>query len=832
MNNKKNLVIYIISILLISLLTFPNAKADFIITNTQNEAVVCPGSTALFTSVIDGTGDFTVNLEGSASSFSTVVPLGFSLIAEQKTLFIYSTPNSRVLPGKYDLTLVVNDGSIIKKTSFIINVGDCHKITVTGSESKQVCGCNSERYSFLIKNDGNFQETYDLSLGGSSSSWSKLSETVTTLNPGEVKQVFADINVPCNTKGVFDIILIAKSRSSLASSSAKSSIDVRKCYDYTASIGKNFISFCEKTDQKIPIKIKNDATEKNSYKLSISGPEWANLDRKNIFLEGLAEETLNLVLAPDYGIKGDFDINVKIEDNNGKLKTESNVKASVKQCNNVEVLIPIESDRICQGLDKVYEISVKNTGEFPKLFNLLKNQEFIRTDKDSLNLNPGEEKKLALEVDASQNVPSGLYELTITAQASDTDKIKNSDSFNLDIISGKECYKPEIKAQDIKLKQDSSISQAIEIFNSGKFETTYNLGISGTASNFIQLNPATLTIKPGKSEVVYLYASPSITTKPGIYKATIFIRSKDTDTILGTKNIDIDVLSSSEVLTEPVTETTITNKTEEKKEGLFTRLNKWFENLLAENQTNKTLTGQVTQNITKEEIKDISELKQINENTKFKYNNEEHELLITSVKNDSVVIVIKSNVTAFSLKINQEKEVDVNGDGKKDIVVKLLKIENSKPVVEVKEINQIQELQQQKSSTNLKYIYAGAALIIIIILILVFRRQISGFFEEDKETEKRIPRKRKQEEEFIDEEVKELKIGRYVIALILIIIIVYLFRRFNFIEKLNPYRFFVLGALVLLLIIVILVKYWEEISDFFEEEEETPKKDNNRRKKK
>src|SRR3989338_4201288 len=165
-NKKKNLTLSIFLIILLSLISPPNVNADFTVTNTQNEAVVCPGSTALFTSVVEGTGDFTVNLEGSASSFSTVVPLGFSLIAESKTLFIYSTPNSRVLPGRYDLTLVVNDGSIIKKTNFIINVGDCHKIAVSSQQQKQVCGCNTERYSFLVKNEGNFQETYHLTIVG------------------------------------------------------------------------------------------------------------------------------------------------------------------------------------------------------------------------------------------------------------------------------------------------------------------------------------------------------------------------------------------------------------------------------------------------------------------------------------------------------------------------------------------------------------------------------------------------------------------------------------------------------------------------------------------
>ena len=149
------------------------------------------------------------------------------------------------------------------------------------------------------------------------------------------------------------------------------------------------------------------------------------------------------------------------------------------------------------------------------------------------------------------------------------------------------------------------------------------------------------------------------------------------------------------------------------------------------------ITGRnIIDNTTK--IKDIKDLSRVTENTKFVYNNEEHELLISNIKNDSVVVVIKSNSTAFQLSINQEKDVDINDDGKKDIKIRLLKIENGIPSLEVKEISLETENKKSLSEKfginfNIRYLYAGLALIAVVIIILLFRNQISEFLEDDEE---------------------------------------------------------------------------------------------------
>ena len=215
--------------------------------------------------------------------------------------------------------------------------------------------------------------------------------------------------------------------------------------------------------------------------------------------------------------------------------------------------------------------------------------------------------------------------------------------------------------------------------------------------------------------------------------------------------------------------------------------------------------------------------------------------MISNIKNDSVIVVIKSNSTAFQLSINQEKDVDVNGDGKKDIKIRLLKIENDIPSLEVKEISLETENKKSLSEKfginfNIRYLYAGLALIAVVIIILLFRNQISEFLEDDEEQIAKKTSRNENEEEQEDadnledessEKVKELKIGRYVIALILLAIIYFVFRKYDLIEKLNPYRAFILGALIVLLIIIILVKYWNSMTDFFEEEDK-PKKKNNK----
>ena len=77
---------------------------------------------------------------------------------------------------------------------------------------------------------------------------------------------------------------------------------------------------------------------------------------------------------------------------------------------------------------------------------------------------------------------------------------------------------------------------------------------------------------------------------------------------------------------------------------------------------------------------------------KFDLNDEEHLITADSIKNNSVTISVQSEKKIIVLIIGEEKTIDINGDGKEDILVKLKKIENEKAYFKIKKVNETENI--------------------------------------------------------------------------------------------------------------------------------------------
>lgn len=73
----------------------------------------------------------------------------------------------------------------------------------------------------------------------------------------------------------------------------------------------------------------------------------------------------------------------------------------------------------------------------------------------------------------------------------------------------------------------------------------------------------------------------------------------------------------------------------------------------------------------------------VGQTAKFSINNEEHELKVDSVTSNLVTVIIQSNKITITLQVGEDKEIDLDKDGKKDIKIKLEKIENNKPIIKI-----------------------------------------------------------------------------------------------------------------------------------------------------
>ncbi len=70
----------------------------------------------------------------------------------------------------------------------------------------------------------------------------------------------------------------------------------------------------------------------------------------------------------------------------------------------------------------------------------------------------------------------------------------------------------------------------------------------------------------------------------------------------------------------------------------------------------------------------------------FDLNNETHSIKVNSVTQNSVTLTIHSEPINVTLTVGEEKEVDLNGDGKPDLVIKLISITNGVPNLYIQKI--------------------------------------------------------------------------------------------------------------------------------------------------
>ncbi|MBS3172676.1 hypothetical protein J4438_03830, partial [Candidatus Woesearchaeota archaeon] len=401
MSDKK--VLYFMLIILIIPLVLGAESFTFYSGATIDD--VCPRSTGLFNDVVKNTGDkpveLTISSSGTASVFSTTVPTGFVLMPGQiKNIYSYVTPMSSVDVGDYVLNLESNGNGLSNVITHNFKVKDCYIYSFKAIDNlKNVCPCEDEKYAFEIKNNGEYTETYVLSVEGNYKDNVVLSQNSLTLNQGELKVIYAYVKSGCNDQGDFEFTVKVTPENGRLIGSQTVRLAVDSCYNFDITTEKDLVNMCEHSKETISISVKNDGTTNNVYNLELEAPAWANLENNKLEIGSGQTKTVNLELVPDYGVEGNFQIKFNAIPEKGTLKAQNTFNVNVKKCYDISVEIEKDKDKICNALENEYNVLVRNLGEQNKEFFVsLDGPSWAELDKTSVDLNAGEESSLKLTV--------------------------------------------------------------------------------------------------------------------------------------------------------------------------------------------------------------------------------------------------------------------------------------------------------------------------------------------------------------------------------------------------------------------------------------------------
>ena len=559
-----------VTIVCFLLLVTPFTLAQLAVEPGTKSQTLCQRETGLFTYTIknldDVTRTFTVSRQGSAAGWTSTVPNGFTLLAgAAKTVYTYVTPLQSVSPGDYDLQLVIASDDAIKTVSETIAVQDCYSGEIGSSTTSQmVCPEGVAQYDFTLVNTGNFLETYHLVPVGPLADQTTLSEPVKTLAAGERVTIKVFVRAPKESRG-YTVTVQATGEKSKKTDSYTVDLRVGSCYDFLVEVlaESDTYNFCEHTQVTVPITITNTGTTTNTFVIATTGPSWSQFDRYTLTLVGGAKGTIDLILAPDFGISGDFSIPLSVIPQYGEQKAMTTLQVKVNQCHGVAVDLIGDETKLCNGMSSEFVAQVTNTGTDKKEYNLnIEKPGWVGFyGEKNLTLAPGANRMLRFIATPGNDVAAGTYILHVLARATDASRVTAvaEDTLAITTVPVRECYLPTltVPVTDLTVYEDSSLTVPLTLTNTGITKAHYNLILTGSASSFAQLSPSAITIDSGKSDIIFLYLAPTPELALGDYTAQVSVRLVDS-TFLTQQDLAIEVTddaSRQTIIPEIVQET-------------------------------------------------------------------------------------------------------------------------------------------------------------------------------------------------------------------------------------------------------------------------------------
>ncbi|MFA5175795.1 MAG: hypothetical protein WC413_00855 [Candidatus Nanoarchaeia archaeon] len=399
-------LIIVLSVFLIVIL---NVNASII--SETNEVSLCPENTHLFLDIIKNDGNseqqYTVDLYGSALPWSASIPKGFVLKpGDIRSIYTYVTPMSNTPPGKYDLYIDVVSGASLEKAHHSIIINNCNMVKSV-KISQPTTQIQTQKPIIIEK----IVEV------------PKIIEKRVVVEKPVIKTVVQEKQVvqekPVTIKNT------------------TKTVKVKPNYNFTVYIDRNYADICDHSQDIIPITIENTGDEINKFDISKDAPKWVHLDKKSLIIPAKTSQKFNLILEPDYNIKGIFDVKLTIDPDKGNTKAKGLVKAEVKSCNFGEVAFLSKKEEICSPVTDTFTATIKNSGSIANTYTLsLDAPEFIIFNTKTVTVSPGQEEVVLMKINNSFIKP-GTYKFKLESTLSS--KVKSSDEMELIVLTEKQC---------------------------------------------------------------------------------------------------------------------------------------------------------------------------------------------------------------------------------------------------------------------------------------------------------------------------------------------------------------------------------------------------------
>jgi P pilus assembly chaperone PapD len=301
----------------------------------------------------------------------------------------------------------------------------------------------------------------------------------------------------------------------------------------------NDVCSCGFSEQELYIQNSGQIYSNYLVTLDSKSAKYSTVLPSQFSLQPGQQQTVSIMTNAPCGKQASYTSEITVQTDLGTSKTLEQ-GTNLAKCSNVDLKVQQSGLANCNCVPTVYTMDVKNTNSFLDTYYLSYSADaFVQFSQNPLILGPGESATVYAQVILPCGF-NGVEDGKFIAKSAANNDIAEAD-FSLGTLS---CHNTtlDVANHDLCSGKDSKIS--FSLGNNGKFNTTYNLYMSG--ARWAEFKAEGIKLKPSESKQQYFTVN---TSKPGKYSLNFHV--EDTNGIVSlNKKIDVNVSDCSAYKTE------------------------------------------------------------------------------------------------------------------------------------------------------------------------------------------------------------------------------------------------------------------------------------------
>ncbi|UCC93724.1 MAG: hypothetical protein JSW25_03410, partial [Thermoplasmata archaeon] len=374
----------------------------------------------------------------------------------------------------------------------------------------------SVEFIVSIENTGQGNDTYTIVLDGDGASWATPSHTTITLQEDGTADIIVHVSVPEDAdEATYSISLTATSEDGVTNDSVSMAVNVM-VDGVDVEVSSDLEDAWREVLVSVWFNVTNTGQGSDTFALTVETDKtgWFVLSETSIEVaEGETESVLMEITPPDDADAGFYEFTLTATSANGETNASATTSVHVR-VPGVHLSAKNNSGSGYRGDQIIFEFDLTNTGQERDVFTLSREDadwaESVLFNANPVALDPEEVGLVTATLMLGDNIDQGVYKFKVRATSSDGMADSSNELTVTVTVNGLEI---SLSVDSITITKGKDKEVTLTITNTGQGSDTFNILLTGDASNWTTAGTTVVTLEEGASETVTLSIAPSKESK-------------------------------------------------------------------------------------------------------------------------------------------------------------------------------------------------------------------------------------------------------------------------------------------------------------------------------